>query len=162
MVQSWPANGCGEWTCRSNAAKALLCKKHSHIPGRTESVGIWTLDFAGARGWPQPPGGVRFFCQGVAELGEEINQRQLSCNQYLPLLESLAPPWTRSTAGLESPPAKNLGLQGRGVFLFWTNNFIPKATTVVLSYCCQFNMPLARNRSFLWMKGAWRWWFCFN
>lgn len=36
--------------CRRNAVKTLLCTKHNHIPGRTESVGIWILDFAGARG----------------------------------------------------------------------------------------------------------------
>lgn len=49
-VVSDPAAAVIQRGCRRNAVKVLLSINHNHIPGRTESVGIWTLDFAGARG----------------------------------------------------------------------------------------------------------------
>lgn len=76
---------------RGNAVRAVLCMKHTFLEEQSLwEFGHWTL--LGLEADPSLQGGVRCFCQGIAELREEINQQQLSCNQYLPLLESLAPP----------------------------------------------------------------------
>lgn len=101
--------------CRRNGVEPLSCIKHGCIPGRTESVGIWPLDFVGARGPPQAPRGVRCLVPGDSwTQGRDTLQQQLSYNQYLPLPESLCSTLNMQYSRAGSSSSQELGTPGKG------------------------------------------------